>query len=270
MKAPRKQNTAHTLSVVAAALAVTASAGGLLLPGLYRDNAFYTTAWLGNDIITLAVAVPVLVAALYFAQKGSQRAKLLWMGAMTYLLYNYAFYLFGAAFNRFFPLYVALFALSLYALVSGISNIRIRDISGHFSKTTPVRWVSLYLFCISIPLAIVEGGQYVRFVFSGTMPEIPHLIMVLDLSVVVPNSALAGILLWHRRNWGFLLSALMLVKASLYGMVLMTSTALIAMKGLGPRDPLMPFYTFVTVGGLISLTVFLKNISNNKSREQIN
>lgn len=41
-------------------LASIATAGGWLISGLYRDNAFVTTAWLANDTITLLVAVPFL------------------------------------------------------------------------------------------------------------------------------------------------------------------------------------------------------------------
>jgi hypothetical protein len=37
---------------------------------------------------------------------------LLWLGAVGYAFYNYAFYLFGAALNAFFPLYVAPLLLS--------------------------------------------------------------------------------------------------------------------------------------------------------------
>ncbi|HEX7976034.1 MAG TPA: hypothetical protein VF498_16620, partial [Anaerolineales bacterium] len=52
---------ATILSILIAILAVFASAGGLLLQGLYRDNAFVTTTWLGNDAITLFLATPCLV-----------------------------------------------------------------------------------------------------------------------------------------------------------------------------------------------------------------
>ncbi len=54
-----KPSTPYTLSIIIAILATIASAGGLLLNGLYRDNAFVTTTWLGNDAITLFLAVPI-------------------------------------------------------------------------------------------------------------------------------------------------------------------------------------------------------------------
>ena len=78
------------LSILIAVLATIASAGGLLLDNLYRDNVFVTTTWLGNDAITLFLAVPILVVAMILSNrkdpKGLQRtlgsAYLVWMGAL--------------------------------------------------------------------------------------------------------------------------------------------------------------------------------------------
>lgn len=256
-----KLNTAYRLSIAVAILAAVAAAGGLLLPGLYRDNDFIKSAWFGNDLVTLLVAVPLLGAALYFSQKGSLRAQLVWMGALAYMIYNYAFYLFGAAFNKFFLVYVALFALSFYALVLGLSNLDIEGIKKRFDAKLRVQWISVYLFLISIPLIIVEGGQCLNFILTDKLPEVPALIFALDLAVVVPNTALAGVLLWQRRAWGYVLGAMMLVKGLTYGLVLMTGTSLIALTGAGAWDPLMPFYTFVTVGAFTCLFIFLKNMN---------
>lgn len=46
----------------------------------------------------------------------------------------------------------------------------------------------------------------------------------LDLSIVVPVSLLAAVLLWKLRAWGCLLAALMSIKALTYGLVLIVRT----------------------------------------------
>ena len=58
---------------------------------------------------------------------------LVWMGVMLYMFYNYAFYLFGAKFNEFFLIYVALFSLSLYSIIIGLLNVNIHKIHGSVS-----------------------------------------------------------------------------------------------------------------------------------------
>lgn len=68
--------TAYILSIIIAILAAVASVGGLFLNGLYRNNLFVTSAWKGNDVVTLLIAIPLLVTALAFS-RGSLRAQLI-------------------------------------------------------------------------------------------------------------------------------------------------------------------------------------------------
>ncbi|MGD2157030.1 MAG: hypothetical protein PVG32_09175 [Anaerolineales bacterium] len=63
-----KLRPVYILSAMIAILATIASAGGLFLDGLYRDNTFVTSLWGGNDLVTLVVAVPMLVAALILSR----------------------------------------------------------------------------------------------------------------------------------------------------------------------------------------------------------
>lgn len=250
------------LSWLTVGLAAIASAGGLLLPNLYQEtDEFYRTAWYGNDWVTLVAVVPMLALALWRSWRGSRRAQLVWLGGLWYMLYNYAFYLFGAVFNAFFLLYVALFTLSMYALFLGLYDLDLEGIRQSFRDRTPVRWISGFLVFITLPLLIVEGGQCVNFILTGVVPEVPSLIFALDLSFVIPASILGGILLWQRRAWGFVLAALMLVKGATYGLVLATNTILInARKLTETPDPLLPFYMIVAVGSLVFGWLLLRNL----------
>ncbi len=49
---------ADILSAVLAALMLLASAAGLVVPHLYRDNLLVASGWRGNDLVTLGLAVP--------------------------------------------------------------------------------------------------------------------------------------------------------------------------------------------------------------------
>jgi hypothetical protein len=254
---PRPQ-TAYLLTATILVLASMASAGGLFWQDLYRDNASIKAAWFGNDLVTLVVVVPLLALALRQVQRGSERAYLVWLGLLAYVFYNYAFYLFGAAFNVFFLLYAALFSLSMFALVLGMLQLDIHLIQQLFRPNIPVKWVSVFLLFISLPLGIVEIGQCLTFIINGKPPEVPPLIFALDLSIVVPSTALAAVLLWRRHPWGLVLAVMMLVKAFTYGLVLSLSSTLIAgIYKLGPWDPFLPFYLLVALGGLTGSLVLL-------------
>ena len=123
---------AYIFSAIIIVLATTASAGGLLIENLYRDNLWTTSQWRGNDIVTLGIAVPILIGAVILAARGSQRAQLIWMAITHYMLYNFAFYLFAAAFNRFFLIYVSLFALSILTCIFALPHIDVKGISQRF------------------------------------------------------------------------------------------------------------------------------------------
>ncbi|MFA5853058.1 MAG: hypothetical protein WC820_10175, partial [Spirochaetales bacterium] len=64
MKPHTKLQPAAMLSTMIGFLAFFASAGGLWLKGLYRDNLFVTSVWRGNDIITLCLALPLLLISM--------------------------------------------------------------------------------------------------------------------------------------------------------------------------------------------------------------
>lgn len=55
---------------------------------------------------------------------------------------------------------------------------------------------------------------------------------------------------------------MMLVKSFSYGAVLLAGSLFIAGKGLAPLDPLLPFYTFVCVGGFVFLLLVLKELQS--------
>lgn len=105
---------AFNLSIIIAILMVVASLGRLFIEDIYLDNLLVRAGWLGNDLVTLCVAVPLLITSMVLAKNGSSLALLVWLGMVLYTLYNYAFYLFVAAFNSLFLVYAALFTLSIF------------------------------------------------------------------------------------------------------------------------------------------------------------
>lgn len=111
---------------------------GLLFPGRYRDVEWIAATWWGNDWVTLGLAVPLLWFGAARAVRGSTRGLLLWLGTLAYCVYNYAYYLFGAALNAFFPIY-----LSVVGQFSGACRPRTHRGSGrvaHFGERLPPRW----------------------------------------------------------------------------------------------------------------------------------
>jgi hypothetical protein len=250
--------TTRTLSRLLALLALLASLGGLLLPDLYRDKPAYELIWKGNDAVTLALIVPALLVCIERAGRDQVVARLVWLGLLAYLVYNYAFYLFGAAFNAFFLLYVALFAGALFTLFIALWQLDVAAVARRLTDGRPLRWIAVYLAVIAAILLSFEGGMSAAFWFTGEVPKPPSLIFALDLSFVLPYMLLAAGLLWRRRVWGYVLGAMMLVKGITYGTVLSVNALLLSQSALPDRDPFWPFYLFVALGSLAGLVALLQ------------
>jgi hypothetical protein len=261
----------YFLSVAISVLAIAASAGGLFIGNLYRDNAFVKSAWSANDIITLFVVVPLLLLSIYLSNKGSQRWKLIWIGLLGYMVYNFAFYLFGAAFNIFFLLYTALFSLSGFTLLHMLWQISAEPVNEQFPEKIPVKWISAYLMLMPVMLFIAELGMIIPFLTWGKLPETIQLtgnstsvVFALDFSIIIPAFIASAILLWQRKNWGYILAVMMLVKGFTYGLVLCLGTALLAYSPTYSKwDPLMPLYVSLAVGGIVGCWLLLKNLKSS-------
>lgn len=255
--------TSYALSIIATVLAALAAGAGLFVPGLYRDSEFLKTVWQGNDWVTLLAVVPSMVVVLYWYRQGSLKAALVWMGLLLYLFYNYAFYLFATAFNAAFLLYVAVFALSAYALIYGLAGFPRQRVKfqPHYRS-----WIIAYLLLIAFILCMVEIPPIVTYLTEGTVPELvertghpTNVVYALDLSIVVPLSVLTSVWLWQRRKWGYLLAGLLLVKGITYGLVLTVNSIILFVTDQG-GDSLLPFYLFVVLGGVGSLALLLRHM----------
>jgi hypothetical protein len=99
---------AYLLSSGLAVAALVASAVGVFYPGLFRDTAMTAGNAEGTDLVILAVALPALLISMLLTARGSIGAQIVWLGALSYLLYN-------AAFNQMFLLLLTLVALPLTA-----------------------------------------------------------------------------------------------------------------------------------------------------------
>ena len=254
------------LSIIITIFSAGASAGGIWINNLYNDNAFVKLAWYANDRITFFVVVPLLIISIYLSQKGSQRWLLAWMGLLGYVFYNFAFYLFGAAFNIFFLIYTVLVSMSAISLILQLSSYGVTNIAEKFTKKTPVKLVSIYLLLISSLLFIVELSMIIPFLTKRIIPDTIKLtahpssvVFALDFSIVIPVSAIAAILLWKRQSWGFIMGVMMLVKGFTYGLVLCIGTALIAHSDTyGIWDPFNALVYFCCPWRIIGLRVTIK------------
>lgn len=251
------------LTAIAVPLAVLAALAGLLMPDELYGEPGLAAIIQGQDLVTLAT-VPLLAASMWAARRGSARAVVVWAGLLGYLLYTYT----GAAlvydFNRLFPVYLALFSLSGFALVALAVALDVEAFRARFDGREPRRAVAVFLALMAVVLAIGEVGQVVAAVVSGTAPVIAgtdaplNFIFALDLGAIVPLSLIAAAWLWRGAPWGYLLGGLMLVKAATMGLALISMAWFAERAGL-PGDPLVPLWGVIAAGGFAGTVWLLRH-----------
>lgn len=215
---------------LASALGVFARGSGEVLPatslrgeafnytttGVYAFNAERVVAeGVGWDWFTLVIATPALLAAVPWVARGSLRGRLFALGLLGYATYQYLMYATTWAFGPLFPLFIGLYAASLFGIVRVVSTIDLVAVAASLGERFPRRRMAA--LCGAMALVLV--GMWTRRIAVGLMHEPPQLfgmttmvIPALDLGLIVPLCIWTGVATWRRQPVGYLLSAVLVVK----------------------------------------------------------
>jgi hypothetical protein len=260
--------SSYIMTIIIVVLPLIAAVGGLFIDELYKDtSSFALHAWYANDIILLAVGLPLLIAALLLSIRGSLRGQLVWLGMLNFTIYNYSYYLFGAALNSFFLIYAALFTLSMYSIVFGLVLIDYNNIEKSFKKKTPVKGISIFMILLAITLGGAWIVQWINFVTTGNPPQIMinlnssnNLVATLDLTFVVPLCIVAAYFLWQRRPIGYVLTVMLNVKGFVYNLILIYGSIVQEQAGIKGAMDLVPLWVILCIGCLSSFVILLINM----------
>lgn len=249
--------------VLLVGMSLQAACGLLLNP--YRDIAWIALGWLGNDTVTLLLVCPLLATAITGTRPSQPRWQLVRLGLLGYAIYNYAFYMLGAALNAMFPLYIALFVVAFVALISEFTSGQIARLANAFSPSTPVRLLGGYLAGVALSLSAVWLVMWGLHVFAGRpapgSPEVFRLVAALDLGFMVPALATGGVLLWRRQPLGYSLGALAAIQAALYLFVLSVNSALAIHRGLAQWPGELPMWAPLCAATVACVLGLLRNVT---------
>jgi hypothetical protein len=250
---PRTTRSFVALSGLVTVLMAIAAAVGLFVDGVYHDNRLVRAAWLGNDIVTLAVAVPLLGGATWRVRRGAPRPLLVCLGLLAYALYNYAFYAFGAAFNELFLIYVATLIGSTLGLIAGLTSAQLGHIVTAVRIRAADRWIGGLVLLIALLLGVFWSALAVQYAMTGDVPAMviatghpTNVTGVLDLWIVVSFGIWGGMSMLMGRPWGYVITTLWTVKGSVYMTAL--SAAAVAARGTGAAADLAQLALWIPIG----------------------
>lgn len=239
------------LSIVAASLLAAASAYGMFAESAYRLEDDLAARLRGQDLVTFA-AIPLLLWVAWRAMHGSLRSYLVWLGIMAHVVYAYAWLATAVPHNDAFVLYVALLGTSVFAFVTGLFQLVPARVGRAAGERAPVRSTASFLLAIGTVLAVLWLADLLPTIPGHELPErvpandMPNLVYVLDLAFFVPALIVTGVMLLLRRDAGFVLGAVLLVKITMLGLSLAAAGLFQAL------DDLEVDATLVLLGALIA------------------
>jgi len=242
--------------------------------GLYKWDTVSSAAQMqANDLVMLVLGLPLLAISFWLALRGSLHGHLLMTGTLGFILYTYITMCFGAAYNPFFLVYVALFSLSLFAFILSMMSFDMNSLPRHFSNNIPHKAIAGLLFFTAAFLTLAWLGRIAPTLLGDQIPNLENttsmFIQAMDLGIIVPFSVLAGILLLRRTAWGYLLTSVALMK-------FLTMGAAVSLMGLnmarvGAPVSMIELVVFptITLANLVMVIFLLRGIKDkSKSNPQ--
>ena len=250
-------------SVVLAVLVVVSSLAGLLDPRVYDQETENWTiqAW-GQDLGNL-LAVVVLLAAAVRYRGGSQRAGLVWLGTLMYLVYAFIVYAMAVHLNYLFLVYVAVLGLSAWAIIFHVSDLRARTTA--YPGGRPRTVAAGVLIATGGIFAALWLGELVPAVLSDSVPAslteaglIVNPIHVIDLSVVLPGFVISGVAALQDRAHGLFWLASWLTFSVLMGTSIVVAMLLMLTSGTADALPPAVMVSVLVLASLVALAGYLR------------
>jgi hypothetical protein len=227
------------VSVLAAILAVAGSLIALFVPDIYAGltPAFLPQA-LAQDVANLALASPAMLILAALALRGSLRAFLLWLGVITFTVYNYVIYTFSIPFGPLFPLWVAVLGLCLFTLIGSLTAVDHAAVKSYFSIQRAVTVVAWSLIVIAVLFGFLWLSEDVPALLSGNTPQsvvdmaLPtNPVHILDLGFFLPAVILTGLLLLKHKPLAYTVAPALIVFLVLTGIPILVTPIVQSARG---------------------------------------
>jgi hypothetical protein len=264
------------LSLLAAAATFAASAASLLFPDLLRGPAAMNGSLQGTALVLIVVTLPVLLASMWLAGRGSTLALLGWLGAVASIAYQGVLFAYATPFNPLFFLYVATLSLGVWSLIVLAARTPVREVAEAIGERPRARVVvAAWLLVNMAAFLILWLRATVPAVLSEAPPEFlvgtgmtTGVGQVLDLGFTLPIMAAAAVLLLLRRPIGYVVSGALVVMLTIetfsigvdqwFGAAADPASTVVSMA-------LVPVFGVMTALGLGVLVLFLSGGSSDAS-----
>lgn len=232
----------YALSLVVAALMVTASGAGLL----YADQLYVTEEarhlYLVNDLVTLIVGLPILLGSMALARSGRTIGLLFWPGALFSVVYNAIAYVFGLPLNVGFLLSLLLLVLSAYTMLGLVASIDSKAVQRRLQGAVSETVAATALLVMGAAYLLLAVGTMLQALLGSAVSPAELPVLVAD-TLTAPAWVVGGILMLRRKPLGYAVAG---------GLLFTISTLFVAVIAITLLQPALTEEPFV-VGDTLAL-----------------
>lgn len=185
---------------------------------MYQDvyKAVITAQWLpgtiSQDIITVLVSIALLVSVLLM-RSSQAKVQIFVLSLLLYLFYGYGIYAIEQVYNQLYLLYIGIFAIAFWSLLSSLYCIKsdvlqslespplLKNISIGFSLVIPLLFYTLWITQL---LPLMHSGNKIEFTYS---------IYILDMAFILPALLVSAVMTMRKNRLGLVLMPILFIKA---------------------------------------------------------
>jgi hypothetical protein len=192
-----------------------ASAIGLLYRAVIYPADDLLQSFVPTDVIILLIGLPILLGSMWLVRRGKLIGLLLWPGALLFVLYNYIIYVFAIPLSLAFLLHLTLLMLSAYTIIGLIASIDGQAVQQQLTGSVPERAAGGILAGLGLLFSLRVVGIVVSALASQTPIAETELAPLVSDFVIAPALVIGGVLLWRRKELGYVTGLGLLFQASM-------------------------------------------------------
>ena len=213
-----RANITAFIALIISLLALYASFMGVLEETIYQEVLITGTVTentmagsIAQDMVSILLAVILVLVALLFLKKGNYKALIGIIGLIGYFLYAYGLYVIQGQYTSLYLLYMAIFALSIYGFIWGLTSFNIQEaVFCQVRKKTRIS-TAIFLLLIIIVLTPAWVSQLLSDIANRVHCDV-YAVPILDLCIEFPAFIIISIGLLRKKNFAGILGGVALLK----------------------------------------------------------
>lgn len=210
-----KISSIYALSFLIAILMAVVSVAGLLYRAFIYPTDELVRTFVSNDVVNLFIGLPILLGSMWLAWRGKLIGLLCWTGALFFVLYNYIAYTFAMPLNLAFLIHLTLAMFSLYTLIGLVASIDGKVVEQRLRGTVPEKFAGGVLVGLGLLFFFRVIGVVINSFANGIIPHETELAVNISDFFITPAWVVGGIMLWRRKEFGYVAGFGLLFQASM-------------------------------------------------------